>query len=231
LYGQPTALVFLGAILAIVQVARAELNTKSAWLILLGIILMSIKPHLGLFITLPLGLWLLWRRDKRLMIIVGGGVVFLILVWLLAPDWLLITASNAQTLPAPLWQSTLERELLLWQLPQWIALVVRLLVIAAMLGWAWQERDLSPAWWSALLAAVLIITPYTRAYDGVLLLPILGQLIIHHKLRFLLFLIIVIAYTSLPLGELGSVITSLVAWTLFIPWPKLISFSFQKTSP
>jgi hypothetical protein len=173
----------------------------------------------------------LWRRDKRLVIIIGGGVVFLILVWLLAPPWLLVTASNTQTLPAPLWQSTLERELLLWQLPQWIAIIVRIFVIATMLYWAWWARDLTPAWWSAMLTAVLIITPYTRAYDGVLLLPILGQMIVQYRLRILIFLIIVVAYTTLPLGELGSVVTPVVAWILFVPWSQLISSQLQKASP
>jgi hypothetical protein len=227
LYGQPTALVFLGAILAIVQTSEGEATPKSAWFILLGLILVGIKPQLGLFIALPLGLWLFWRRDRRLIIITGGGIGFLILVWLLTPSWRLII-TNAQTLPAPLWQSTLERELLLWQLPQWIAIGVRMVVIVVMLGWAWWAKDLTPAWWSAMLAAVLIITPYTRAYDGVLLLPILGQMIGQNWLRFFIFLVIVIAYTSLPLGELGSVITPLTAWVLFVPWSKLFSFWFQK---
>lgn len=228
LYGQPTALVFLGAILAIIQISEGRTTVKSGGLILVGLILASIKPQLGLFIALPLGLWLLWRHDRRLLVIIGGGILFLTLVWLLAPPWLLITAANAQTLPAPLWQSTLERELLLWQLPQWIAVGVRAAVIAVMIGWAWRARDLPPAWWSAMLAAVLIITPYTRAYDGVLLLPILGQMIVQSWLRFLAFLVIVIAYTSLPLGELGSVVTPLTAWLLFVPWSKLFSFWLQK---
>lgn len=228
LYGQPTALVFLGAILAIGQAAQGKANSKSGWLILVGLILVSLKPQLGLFIALPLGFWLVWRRDRRLLTIIGGGIVFLLLVWLLAPAWLMITASNAQTLPAPLWQSTLERELLLWRLPQWIAGIVRVVVIVVMLGWTWQEKKLTSAWWSAMLAAVLIITPYTRAYDGVLLLPILGQMIGQNWLRFLIFLVIVIAYTSLPLGELGSVITPLTAWILFVPWSKLFSFWLRK---
>lgn len=230
LYGQPTSLVLLGAILAIEQIAQAPQSRKSGLLILLGLILMGLKPQLGGFIGLPLGLWLLWRRDQRLIVIVGGGLIFLGLVWLLSPPWPLATAIQTQEQLAPFWKSTLERELLLWSLPMWIAWLVRLMVITVMVVWAWKEGDLTPVWWSAMLAAVLIITPYSRAYDGVLLLPILGQLIIQYKLRFLIFLIVVIAYTSLPLGELGSVVTSLVAWTLFIPWPKLISFSFQKAS-
>ncbi|MBE7468964.1 MAG: hypothetical protein DPW09_03335 [Anaerolineae bacterium] len=231
LYGQPTALVFLGAILAITQVATTQTSVWSALFILLGIILMGIKPQLGLFIVLPLGLWLGWRRDPRLGWVVGGGIAFLILVWLIAPAWLLTTAANTGALPAPLWQSTLERELLLWQLPQWTAGLVRVGVIAVMILWVWRAKDLTPAWWSAMLAAVLIITPYTRAYDGVLLLPILGQIVARRRLAFLIFLIVVIAYTSLPLGELGSVVTPLTAWLLFVPWPDLISFFRRSVTP
>lgn len=223
LYGQPAALVFLGAILAISQTAQASATYQSGLVILFGLILMGIKPQLGLFVAIPLGLWLLWRRDKRLPVIGVGGLVFLGLVWLLAPPWPIFQAIETQEHLAPLWKSTLERELLLWQLPAWPAGLVRLLVIAVMIFWAWREKDLTPAWWSAMLAAVLIITPYTRAYDGVLLLPILAQMLARQRWAFLIFLITVIAYTSLPLGELGSVVTSLVAWLLFVPWTELFS--------
>jgi hypothetical protein len=57
----------------------------------------------------------------------------------------------------------------------------------------------------------------------VLLLPILGQMLARRWLSFGLFLVIVIAYTGLPLGELGSVVTPLVAWALFVPWSGLRS--------
>lgn len=229
LYGQPAALVFFGAILAISQTAQASETYKSGLLILFGLILMGIKPQLGLFVAIPLGLWLLWRRDKRLPVIGVGGLVFLGLVWLLAPPWPIFQAIETQEHLAPLWKSTLERELLLWQLPDWPAGLVRLLVIALMTLWAWREKDLTPAWWSAMLAAVLIITPYTRAYDGVLLLPILAQMLARQRWVFLIFLIIVIAYTSLPLGELGSVVTSLVAWLLFVPWFELVPIFPRRT--
>jgi hypothetical protein len=223
LYGQPAALVFLGAILAIGQIATRPESYQSAGLILLGLILTGIKPHLGVLMAIPLGLWLLWRRDKRLLMIVSGGLIFLGLVWLLSPAWPLATAIETQDRLAPLWKSTLERELLLWQLPLWPAWAARLMVIATMGVWVWRAKTLTPAWWSAMLAAVLIITLYSRAYDGVLLLPLLGQLISNYPLRFVIFLVIVIAYTTLPLGELGSVITPLTAWIMFTPWRWLAS--------
>lgn len=221
LYGQATPLVLFGALLAITQIATAGETRRSAGLILLGLILMGIKPQLALFIGLPLGLWLLWRRDRRLWPVVAGGLAFLLLVWLLSPPWPIASAIEIQKITAPHWKSTLERELWLWQWPAWIAHLVRLGVVAVMAGWAWREGDLTPAWWSAMLAAALIITPYTRAYDGILLLPLLGQMIARQRLRFLVFLVVVFAYTGLPLGELGSVVTPLAAWLLFVPWSRL----------
>lgn len=221
LYGQPTPLVLFGALLAITQVATAGETRRSAGLILLGLILMGIKPQLGVFIVLPLGFWLLWQRDRRLWPVVFGGLAVLLLTWLLSPPWPIVTAIKTQELLAPHWKSTLERELWLWELPAWIAHLVRLLVVGVMVRWAWRERDLTPDWWSALLAAVLIVTPYTRAYDSILLLPLLGQMIARQRLAFLVFLGVVFAYTSLPLGELGSVVTPLVAWLLFVPWSRL----------
>jgi hypothetical protein len=101
--------------------------------------------------------------------------------------------------------------------------MVRAIVVAVMVLWVRHAKTLTPSWWSAWLAAVLIITPYTRAYDGVLLLPILGQLIAQHKLRALAFLIILALYTRLPFGELGSVMAPLIAWLLFVPWHSLIA--------
>ena len=221
LYGQATPLVLFGALLAINQIATAGSTWRSAGLILLGLILVGIKPQLALFIGPPLGFWLLWRRDRRLGPVVLGGLAFLLLAWLLSPPWPIAEAIKIQKITAPYWKSTLERELWLWQLPAWIAHLVRLVVAAVMVRWAWREGDLTPAWWSAMLAVVLIVTPYTRAYDSILLLPLLGQMITRQRLRFLGFLVVVFAYTSLPLGELGSVVTPLGAWLLFVPWSRL----------
>jgi hypothetical protein len=97
-----------------------------------------------------------------------------------------------------------------------------LLVVLVMTRWAWLQRGTSPAWWAGWLAAVLIITPYTRAYDGVLLLPMLGQMLIWRRWFFGLFVLLMIGYIQLPIGELGSVMASLTAWLLFIPWRRLL---------
>jgi hypothetical protein len=223
LFGQVTSLVFLGAVLCIVEVTKPDRRYQSGLIILLGLALVGIKPQLGILIALPLLLWLWRQRDKRLrMIVIGGGLV-LGLAFVVTPPWLMARAVAVQQITAPHWKSTLERELLLWQLPTWIAWIIRAIVVAVMVLWVRQAKNLTPSWWSAWLAAVLIITPYTRAYDGVLLLPILGQLIAQHKLRTLAFLIILVLYSRLPFGELGSVMAPLVAWWLFVPWHSLIA--------
>ena len=76
-------------------------------------------------------------------------------------------------------------------------------------------------WWAGWLTAVLIITPYTRAYDGILLLPILGLMVMHRRWQLALFVLILALYIQLPIGELGSVVAPLTAWLLFVPWQRL----------
>ena len=83
-------------------------------------------------------------------------------------------------------------------------------------------------WWAGWLTAVLIITPYTRAYDGILLLPILGLMLMHRRWQLALFVGIMALYIQLPIGELGSVVAPLISWLLFVPWRSLMNSSFAK---
>jgi len=219
LFGQVTAVVFFGAVLGIVEAAKNKSSHRSALVILLSLMLMGVKPQLGLFIALPLLLQMAWRRDRRLILVTLGGLLLLGLSLVVTPPWLISKAVAVQAITAPYWKSTLERELLLWQWPTWLAWPSRAFVVAVMGLWAWRARALAPAWWSAWLAAVLIITPYSRAYDGVLLLPILGQLVAQHRLRALVFLVVVVFYASI--SELGTVVTPVAAWLLVLPWRTL----------
>ena len=186
--------------------------------LVLAFLLIGIKPQLGIFIAAPLLLEMLWQRDRRLIGLAIVGGLLLGLTLLITPPWLISKAAAVQEITAPLWKSTLERELTLWGWPLWLAQPVRILVVFVMGYWAWQQKGTSPTWWAGWLTAVLIITPYTRAYDGILLLPLLGQMLISRRWQFGLFLIIMILYIQLPIGELGSVMAPLSAWLLFVPW-------------
>ena len=230
LFGQVTPLVFLGTIISIIELERQEKSRQNVAKLFIGFLLIGVKPQLGLFVVIPMLLWMVWRRDKRLIPLTILGLIVLALALIVAPPSLLSQAIEGQRSIAPWWKSTLERELLLWGWPLWIAYVVRLVVIAVMGYWAWQADSLSPVWWSAWLAAVLIITPYTRAYDGVLLLPLLGQMIgLRRWWQTAVFLLMMILYIQLPIGELGSVIAPLAAWILFVPW-RTFFLSSQVTS-
>ena len=220
LYGQITAALFLGVILCLTEIKKPDQTRRSGLIMLLGFALIGLKPQLGGLIAIPLLLEMAGSKDKRLPIVVTGGLILLVSSLVIMLPWL---DSGPISLPAPQWLSTLERELLLWRLPGWIAWLVRVVVVLVMIAWAWRERPLSYAWWSAWLAAVLIITPYARGYDGVLLLPILGRLITQKWRQSLLFLVIVTLYATI--GELGSVVTPLTAWLLFVPWKKLVTNS------
>ena len=225
LFGQVTPLVFLGAIMAINCLhdqGKTAVFSKSLLKLLFAFLLIGIKPQLGIFIAAPLLLELLWRRDRRLIGLAIFGGILLGLTLLITPPWLISKAITVQKITAPMWKSTLERELGLWNFPLWLAQPVRLFVVGVMGYWVWLQKGTSAAWWSGWLTAVLIITPYTRAYDGVLLLPLIGQLFLFSRLRFALFFLAAIAYTQLPIGELGSVAIPLTAWLLFIPWRGLI---------
>jgi hypothetical protein len=252
LFGQVTPLVLLGTIWALNLVflghrvtqrshrepqreeeksgnsAKSLIKNSQQWhwrhlsMLLLAFLLIGIKPQLGIFIAAPLLLEMAWRRDGRLIGLAIFGGILLGLTLLITPPWLIGKAAEVQKITAPLWKSTLERELTLWGWPLWLAQPVRLLVVGVMARWVWLQRGTSAAWWAGWLTAVLIITPYTRAYDGVLLLPLLGLLIIHRRWQFTLFVIIMTLYIQLPIGELGSVIAPLTAWLLFVPWRGLI---------
>ena len=102
-------------------------------------------------------------------------------------------------------------------------------MILVMARWAWLQKRTSPAWWAAWLTAVLIITHYTRAYDGILLLPLLGLMVLHRRWQLGLFILIMMLYIQLPIGELGSVTAPLAAWLLFLPWRALLRGSFSQS--
>lgn len=222
LFGQVTALVLLGAVICIGELKREEDGSQSVLKLLAGFLLIGLKPHLGLLIGSPIFLWLLWRRDKRLLPLIVLGLLIIVLALLLTPLGLLQNMSNVQQI-ASHWQSTLERELTLWKQPLWIAHIIRIFVVGTMICWVWRRRLLDFVWSSAWLAAVLIITPYTRAYDGVLLLPLLGLMVSLRRRQIAIFLLIIFLYIQLPNSELGSVVTPLAAWMLFVPWRSLLS--------
>ncbi|MFZ1399864.1 MAG: hypothetical protein WAS33_23370, partial [Candidatus Promineifilaceae bacterium] len=186
----------------------------------------GIKPQLGIFIAAPLLLEMLWRRDRRLIGLALVGGLLLGGTLLITPPWLISKAAAVQEITAPLWKSTLERELTLWGWPLWLAQVVRVVVVLVMARWAWRQKGTSPLWWAGWLTAVLIITPYTRAYDGILLLPILGLMAMHRRWQMALFVILLVLYIQLPIGELGSVVAPLIAWLLFVPWRGLLRGNF-----
>ena len=225
LFGQVSALVLLGAVICIMELESEESGFPSTLKLLAGLLLVGLKPQLGGLIALPVIMWMAWRRDKRLtpILLIGLPVIGLtLLVSQLVQD-----AENVYRI-APLWQSTLERELIVWSQPLWLAHLVRILVLGTMAAWAWRTRRLDTGWWSAWLAAVLIITPYTRAYDGVLLLPLFGQIASRRQWRQAgVFLLITILYIQLPTGELGSIVAPLAAWLLFVPWRNIFPIAKQ----
>ncbi len=194
---------------------------------MLAFLLIGIKPQLGIFIAAPLLLEMLWHRDRRLIGLAVVGGLLLGGTLLITPPWLISKAAAVQEITAPLWKSTLERELTLWGWPLWLAQPVRLLVVLVMARWAWLQKGTSPLWWAGWLTAVLIITPYTRAYDGILLLPILGLMVMHRRWQLALFVGIMALYLQLPIGELGSVVAALTLWLLFVPWRSLLGDTFS----
>lgn len=222
LFGQVTPLVLLGALAAIVLVYHFPESWPVALLLSLCFLLMGLKPQLGILLAAPLLFWMVKTRDRRLVGVVLVGSLALLITLLLVPPWLIRQTGEISQTIAPHWQSTLERELTLWQLPPLAAALMaplaRLFVVGVMVAWAWRARGFPPAWWSAWFTAVLIITPYTRAYDGILMLPMLAQMIVYRRWHFLAFVALMGLYILSPNGELGSVVAPLTAWLLFVPW-------------
>ena len=232
LYGQVTPLVLLGTLVSVLAVAREDGDIRGRIALVSGLLLVGLKPQLGLSIGLPLLLWLVWRGDRRVVMLSGIGILLVIVTLIITPPTDIAELAVTLRGLAPHWTSTLGRELHWLALPAWLAWLIRIFAIAIMIRWAWQTRTLTPSWWSAWLAVTLIITPYTRAYDGVLLLPLLGQLMARHWPRALLFVAGIVAYVVVIHGEAGSVVTPLLAWLLFVPWRRLMTSSTeQRPSP
>lgn len=223
LFGQVTPLVLLGALAAIILVYQFPQTRLGALLLSFCFLLMGLKPQLGILLAAPLLFWLVKTRDRRLLgVVIVGGLALLLSLWLI-PPWLIRQMGEVAQTIAPHWQSTLERELTLWQLPPLIAPIMRLLVVGVMVAWAWRARGFPPAWWSAWFTAVLIITPYSRAYDGILMLPLLAQMLVFRRWHFGAFVGLMGLYILLPNSELGSVVAPLTAWLLFVPWRSLFT--------
>ncbi|HID51498.1 MAG TPA: hypothetical protein EYP41_05615 [Anaerolineae bacterium] len=215
LYGQPTAVILLGALVAIIQVEQRPKTNRSGLILLLAFLLLGIKPQLGVWITAPLLLQMMWQRDRRLWLVgIGGMIIVGGTLWWTFP-YLPDLIDTVQQI-APHWRSTLERELVLWQGPMWLATAVRLFVVGVMVWWAYRARRLTFSWWAAWLTAILILTPYTRAYDGILMIPLLAQMIRFYRWYFAAFVGLLTLYMFTPNGELGSAAASLTAWVLFI---------------
>lgn len=121
-----------------------------------GLLLLALKPHLG---------WpfLLATRPRAWPIPIGA----LLLSLLLDPRWPLNFVNGIRATPPIEYDGMLAARSLGFGTPFLVGLAIVAIGVA---GWAWMRLEPERRWQLALLCSVaLIITPYQRLYDNVLL--------------------------------------------------------------
>jgi hypothetical protein len=140
----------------------------------MALALTALKPNPFLLLVPLLGVWLLWRRQWRVLLgAIGGGAVLLATTWLIQPgwlvDWLAVRGKTIATYRTPtVWGLAHALSPDLWP-------VLGLLgagAVAVIVGWAVFHR---PAWRTPEVVAVgvagsLLVTPYAWTYEHALLL-------------------------------------------------------------
>ncbi len=135
---------------------------------------MLLKPNAFIVAAPLLGLWLLWRRQGR--VIAGGFVTGLVLwaaTWLLEPGWLpawlnVTEKTSVVTITPTLWGLAGVVGGQGWWL---VGLILCALLTGLVAHFVFSRPELSP--WSVLSLAVclsLLVTPYTWVYEHTLLL-------------------------------------------------------------
>lgn len=166
--GQMTFLLLAFLVLFLVFV-----RGKRPFLAGVALSMLALKPNPFILFVPLLGLWLLWQRRWRIIAGgLGGGVGLLALTWLIQPEWiggwLAARGKTAVvTITPTLWGLAAEVGGVYW-------FVLGMILVGGLtlwLGWYIFKRPaLSPAVVVSLgVAASLLTTPYTWAYEQALL--------------------------------------------------------------
>ena len=221
LTGQITPLVNL----AILFSAWIISSQSKVWLSAFGLLLVTLKPHIVVLPALICVLELARRKHWGVIAAASFGLLILLglsTIWL--PDWFpsLIEAwaqgnyrGGAPGLISPGYIGL--REL---GIPVWV-----FLPLAAYTLWRWWRAGLDPYVFALALSVNLLIVPYSRSYDlVVLILPLLYLTNLRSRRDLGVFVVSMISIFVLPLTEL-SILTPLLITILLLlkrePFPTM----------
>jgi hypothetical protein len=198
-YGHPIGLLVVGAVLVYLGVARRRDGPA-----LLGMALLTLKPHLTAPLALGAVAYVVWRRDWRRLGAMAAGAALVTLPFELAtpfPFESLIASSGERLGGDVSTLSALARDLGAG-LPLAVALGM-LTAAACILAFLWAPSELRPrVALASALAGSLAFIPYSHDYDTLLVVPV--------------------AFVALALGigTRAETAVALVSGTalVFVPW-------------
>ena len=227
--GQYSAPVLLGAALFFYAVQRED-----APLTALGLLLMTFKPHLGLFLF-PIGFcWLIFQKTpfarRVVWMTITGGLLLAVLGFLADPAWPIAylraliqytTIQGVSDLGLSAGFSAMLVRLIFGQGSAAWSTGLSLFLIATMLALFWRFRIYTSL--EMLMTACVLLTllgdPYLLNYDYVLILLPLAYLIAHTKnvvIRLLIGLVYFVPWSSLILERQANILYALSAVFLLV---------------
>lgn len=155
--------------------------------------LLALKPNPFIVLVPLLGLWLIWHRRWR---VVGGaasgGATLLVMTWVIQPGWLMQwlavrSKTEVVTITPTLWGLAAELSSSWWLI---VGLGLSVILVAGVGYFIFARPGLgAPEVTGIALAASLLVTPYTWAYEHALLfLPwlwLFGQVEVRRRAQWL----------------------------------------------
>jgi hypothetical protein len=222
--GQISAIVVLAALVAAGELTRLGPGQRR-WLVAIGLVVTTLKPNIIWLPVLLMTLEILRRRDWRTVAMCIGVMIILTaisFVWL--PDWpvslLLAWRAGAYRggvgLVAAGYIGLIELGVPLWVFVPFVLYLFR----------RWWHASLSRPVLALAFAMCLLVTPYSRSYDHVILiLPSIASLAGPAGItRYLRFALIIAAWLAplLTLAVLAPVLTTLAVLLAFPP-PRVLA--------
>lgn len=202
--------------------AQSISSSSSIWLPAVGLFLTALKPNITALPVLIFVLELIRRRKWGILTVTFVGLlIFCGVTELWLPDWLssLIEAwetgsyrGGEQGLLSPGYIGLSELGI-----PQWI-----FLPLAAYVVWRWYDRGFNPEVFSLAICINLLIVPYSRSYDFVvLILPLAYLADVKNNWEYVLLAVSVLSIIILPFTIFSAITPAILVLALMLkPQPR-----------
>lgn len=205
------------ALTALCMGYMVSMNKRINWLLAFFVLVITLKPHI-VFLLLFLCVFTLLRQSNWETLLWISAALFLsgLISYLLLQNWFIhlimawIRGSYKGGLPGLVAEKYVS--LRDFGVPEWIFLVILISVI-----WIWWKTGFNEKVISLALPAGLIIIPYSRSYDFVVLIPAVLYLLTSPKyLDYVMFGVAFTALLLLPLTQLSILTPVIILLVLLI---------------